>query len=100
MDEASNFRRGMLSYNRDSTIADFFLMIGQDAFEEAFYEEMQELEDAHPDRQRSWIPAGSDHTVLQRAPDETAGGVAMMGWSLLPALLFPFGRVIGAYWSL
>ncbi len=80
MDEDTNFRRGMLSYNRDSTIADFFLMIGQDAFEEALYEEMQQLEDAYPDRQRSWIPAGTDHTFLQRAPDETAGGVAMMDW--------------------
>lgn len=80
LDEDSNVRRGMLSYSRDTTFADFFLGIGKDAFEVALYEEMQQLEDAHPERQRSWIPAGEEHTFLMREPDKTAGGVSMMDW--------------------
>jgi hypothetical protein len=80
MEQDPTLRRSMLSYNRDALIADFFLMIGQDAFEEALYEEMQQLEDAFPDRTASWIPAGTTHTVLQLAPDETAGGVPLMDW--------------------
>jgi len=80
MDEDENLRRGMLSYSRDTTFADFFLGIGKDAFEVALLEEMQKLEDAHPDRQRSWIPAGADHTFVLLEPDKTAGGVPVMDW--------------------
>jgi hypothetical protein len=83
MDQDPNFRRGMMSYNRDTVIADFFLAIGKDAFEAALYEEMQQLEDAYPDRQRSWIPVGSGHTFLQAAPDVTAGGVSALDWVTL-----------------
>ena len=70
----------MLSYSRDTVFADFFLGIGKDAFEVALYEEMQQLEDAHPERQRSWIPIGDQHTFLMSEPDKTAGGVSMMDW--------------------
>ncbi len=80
MDEDENLRRAMLSYSRDTVFADFFLQIGKDAFEVALKEEMQQLEDAHPDRQRSWIPAGEKHTFLLSEPDQTAGGVALMDW--------------------
>jgi hypothetical protein len=80
MEQDPTLRRSMLSYNRDSTIGDFFLMIGQDAFEDALYVEMQQLEDAFPGRTASWLPAGILHTVLQAAPDETAGGVPLMEW--------------------
>ena len=80
MNEDENLRRGMLSYSRDTTFADFFLQIGKDAFEVALLEEMQKLEDAHPDRQRSWIPAGADHTFVLLEPDKTAGGVPVMDW--------------------
>jgi len=80
MDEDENLRRAMLSYSRDTTFADYFLQIGKDAFEEALYEEMQQLEEAHPERQRSWIPAGDGHTFLMLEPDKTAGGVPLMEW--------------------
>jgi hypothetical protein len=80
MEQDPSLRRGVLSYNRDSAMADFFLAIGQDAFEEALYQETQQLDDAFPDRAASWIPAGTAHTVLQAAPDETAGGVPLMDW--------------------
>ena len=39
MEQDPSLRRGVLSYSRDSTIGDFFLAIGQDAFEEALYQE-------------------------------------------------------------
>ena len=80
MDEDDNFRRGMLSYSRDTTFADFFLQIGKDAFEVALFQEMQQLEDAYPERQHSWIPAGDKHTFLMAEPDKTAGGVPVMDW--------------------
>ena len=80
LDQDQTLRRGMLSFSRDSTFADFFLQIGKDAWEAALQEEMQQLEDAHPERSRSWIPAGEDHTVLMLRPDQTAGGVPVMDW--------------------
>jgi hypothetical protein len=80
MDQDDNFRRGMLSYSRDTTFADFFLQIGKDAFEAALFPEMQQLEDAYPERQHSWIPAGEKHTFLMAEPDQTAGGVPVMDW--------------------
>ncbi len=70
----------MLSYDRDNTIAFVFLMIGQDAFEEALYEEMAQLEEALPERNKSWIPAGQGHTFLRAEPDQTAGGVPVLDW--------------------
>lgn len=80
MNEDENLRRGMLSYSRDTTFADFFLQIGKDAFEVALFEEMQQLDDAHPERQHSWIPAGEDHTFITREPDQTAGGIPVLDW--------------------
>ena len=80
MDEDANVRRGMLSYSYDTVFADLFLMIGQAAWEEAMYPEMQQLEDAHPERSKYWIPIGAGHTFVQAAPDTTAGGVPLMQW--------------------
>ena len=80
MNEDPDARRGMLSYSYDTVFADFFLMIGQQAWEEALYPEMQQLEDAHPERSKYWIPIGAGHTFVQAAPDTTAGGVALMQW--------------------
>ncbi|TDG12144.1 vtpJ-therm [Seongchinamella unica] len=80
MNEDPDVRRGMLSYSYDTVFADVFLMIGQQAWEEALYPEMQQLEDAHPERSKSWIPVGAGHTFVQSAPDATAGGVVLMQW--------------------
>ena len=80
MNEDKNLRRGMLSYTHDTVIADTFLQIGGDAFDAALTVEMQQLEDAHPTRQRSWIVEGTKHTFLMAEPDQTAGGVPLMGW--------------------
>tara|TARA_R110002110_G_scaffold205066_1_gene416644 strand:+ start:37356 stop:38486 length:1131 start_codon:yes stop_codon:yes gene_type:complete len=78
LDQDPTLRRSMLSYTRDTVFADVFLMIGKDAFEEILPVQMQKLEDAHPDRMRSWVPAGAGHTFLVAEPDQTAGGVPLM----------------------
>jgi hypothetical protein len=64
LDQDPQMRRGYMSYNQDSTIADFFLGIGGPAFEAALFPEMAQAEDAHPDRVRSWIATGNGHTFL------------------------------------
>ncbi len=80
LEQDTSIKRGMLSYNRDFTIGVFFLGIGQDAFEEAVYEEMEQLNAALPGRNKSWIPAGVGHTFLRAEPDQTAGGVPVLDW--------------------
>lgn len=79
-DQDQNVRSGMLSYSRDFSLADVFLMIGKPAYEEALLEEMAQLESAHPGRTRSWIPVGELHTFILKEPDQTAGGVPLMDW--------------------
>jgi hypothetical protein len=80
LEQDTSIKRGMLSYNRDFTISVFFVGIGQDAFEEALYEEMAQLNAALPERNKSWIPAGVGHTFLRDEPDQTAGGVPVLDW--------------------
>ena len=80
MNEDPNVRRGMLSHSDDTVFALGFLMIGYEAWREALYPEMQQLEDAHPDRSHYWIPNAVGHTFLQAEPDQTAGGVPLMEW--------------------
>lgn len=83
MDQDPDLRRGMLSHSDDTVFALGFLMIGFDAWREALYPEMQQLEDAHPERSKYWIPIGVGHTFLQAEPDRTAGGVPLMEWITL-----------------
>lgn len=83
MNEDPNVRRGMLSHSDDTVFALVFLMIGFDAWKEALYPEMQQLEDAHPERSHYWIPKAIGHTFLQAEPDQTAGGVPLMEWIAL-----------------
>ncbi len=80
LDQDPNVRRGFMSYTQDSVIGDFFLGIGGDAFEAALVPEMMQMESAHPDRVRYWIPEGNGHTFLLNGLDETAGGVTALDW--------------------
>lgn len=80
LDQDPSIRAGYLSYTQDFVIGDIFLGIGGPAFEAALFEEMAQQEAAHPDRFRSWIPAGTSHTFLMAEPDQTAGGVPVMDW--------------------
>ncbi len=80
MDQDAKLRRGLLSYTRDTNLADIFLKIGGPAFETALGEEMRQQEDAHPNRTHSWIVEGNGHTFVELDPDKTAGGVPLMDW--------------------
>ncbi|KAA1194308.1 vtpJ-therm [Pseudohalioglobus sediminis] len=81
MDQDPDVRRGMLSHSDDPTFALGFLMIGFDAWKEALYPEMQQLEDAHPERSKYWIPIATGHTFLQSDEIErSAGGVPLLEW--------------------
>lgn len=75
MDQDQNLRRSMLSSKGDFVIASAFLQIGAQRHEEALVTELAEMEAAHPDRFRSWVTNGIDHTYIQRNPNQTAGGV-------------------------
>lgn len=77
-DEA--LRMGFMSTKRDSVIADAFVGIGGEAFEAALIPEMQELEEAYPERFRSLIAEGSDHTFLQVAFEREVGGTTVAQW--------------------
>jgi hypothetical protein len=80
MDQDPNVRRSMLSDSEDVVFALGFLGIGFDAWKEALYPEMQQLEDAHPERSKYWIPDNTGHTFLQSSEEfeRTAGGVRLV----------------------
>ncbi|NQX88665.1 MAG: vtpJ-therm [Halioglobus sp.] len=79
MDEDPNVRRSMLSHSQDSVFALGFLMIGFPAWREALYPEMQQLEDAHPERSKYWIPDATGHTfLLSEELEGSAGGVPLL----------------------
>jgi hypothetical protein len=80
MDQDPNVKRGLLSYSRDANLSDLFLAIGGDAFEQALVQELQQQEDAHPQRTHYWLVSGSGHTFVELEPDRTAGGVPLMAW--------------------
>lgn len=80
LDQDSDVRRGMLSYTQDFNLAELFLGIGGPAFEAALLQEMQEQEQAHPGRMKSWLVEGNGHTFVELEPDRTAGTVPLMDW--------------------
>lgn len=80
LDQDPNVRRAFLSSTRDTTIGTFFLAIGADAFEAALFPELMQMEQAHPDRVRYWVPDGAAHTFLSDSLDNTAGGVTLIEW--------------------
>ncbi|MEZ5502027.1 MAG: pectin acetylesterase-family hydrolase [Halioglobus sp.] len=80
MDQDHQLKRGLLSYTRDTNLADLFLQIGGAAFETALFQEMRQQEEASPGRTRSWIVEGSGHTFVETDPDRTAGGIPLMDW--------------------
>ena len=80
LEEDPDLRMGFLSTKRDSVIADAFTGIGGEAFEAALIPEMQELEEAYPERFRSLIADGNGHTFLQVAFDREVGGITVAAW--------------------
>ena len=80
LNEDPNLRMGFMSTKQDFVIADVFVGIGGEAFEEALIEEMAELEAAHPERFRSLIADGNSHTFLQAQFDREVAGVPVYQW--------------------
>lgn len=80
LNEDDNVRLAMLSHKRDSTIGDFFLSLGGEAFEAMLLNVVAAVEDLYPDRVRSFIRNGSTHTFLGGSLDQTAGGVVLRDW--------------------
>ncbi|MDX1733087.1 MAG: pectin acetylesterase-family hydrolase [Halioglobus sp.] len=80
MEQDDNFRRAMISYTQDDVLANTFLDIGGPDFEAALLPELQQQEQAFPGRTRSFIPAGTNHTLVQLEPDRTVQGVNLMDW--------------------
>ena len=73
LSEDENFRLGMMSYTRDTVIAVTFVQVGGEVFEEALLGELDDLEAAYPERVKSFVATGTDHTFL-------LGGVSVADW--------------------
>jgi hypothetical protein len=80
LSEDVNFRLGMMSYTRDPVIAVTFVQVGGEAFEEALLGELDDLEAAYPERVKSFVATGAEHTFLLGDLQQTAGGVTVADW--------------------
>lgn len=80
LEEDGNLRLGMMSYTRDNVIAVTFVQVGGEAFEAALIPELDDLEASYPERFRSFVADGVDHTFLIGDLQQTAGGVTVSDW--------------------
>lgn len=78
--EDDNLRLGMMSYTRDTTIAVTFVQVGGEAFEASLLEELDELEAAYPQRVKTFVAEGPNHTFLIGDLTQQAGGVTVADW--------------------
>jgi hypothetical protein len=78
--EDPNLRMGFMSTKRDAVIADTFVGIGGEAFEEALLAEMADLEAAEPERFKSLIAEGDSHTFLQAQFTRPVGDTTVRQW--------------------
>jgi len=80
LEQDETLRAGYISTKQDFVIADVFVQIGGPAFEAQLIPELQELEAAHPDRVRSLIANGNEHTFLQSRYEQAVGSTTVMQW--------------------
>jgi hypothetical protein len=80
LDQDPDLRLSLMSYSEDALISTFFFGVPGSIWGVALKEEMQQVEDAHPDRVRSFIPAGSAHTMLLISPDLVAEDISVLNW--------------------
>ncbi|MEM9305233.1 MAG: pectin acetylesterase-family hydrolase, partial [Pseudomonadota bacterium] len=78
--EDTNIRMGFISSKQDSRIADEGLMIGGPAFEAALLPALAELREAFPDRFRSLVADGDEHTFVIRQIDYPVGDTTVREW--------------------
>ncbi len=80
LDRDENLRISLLSHKQDATIATFFFGVSGAAWEPELIREMAEVEAAHPDRLRSFIANGSEHTFLVGSTALEVDGITVMDW--------------------
>ena len=80
LQQDSNIRLGMLSYQQDFVIGTAFLDIGGPAFESILRPTVADVQSANPDRVRSFLRAGSDHTFLGGNLSTSVEGVTVYEW--------------------
>ncbi len=78
--EDENIRMGFISSKQDEVVADERLMIGGPAFEAELLPAMTELQEAFPDRFRSLITDGNEHTFILRRFDFEVGNTTVRQW--------------------
>ena len=77
--EDDKLRLSMMSYTRD-TVIPFFTRVSAEEFERELRAEMADVENVYPERMRSFITAGANHTFLLSDTSITAGGVSVLDW--------------------
>lgn len=80
LQEDPNIKLGMLSYQQDSVIGTAFLDIGGPAFESILRATVADVQSANPDRVRSFLRAGSNHTFLGGSLSTSVEGVSVFEW--------------------
>jgi hypothetical protein len=75
-----NISMGMLSYKQDAVIGTFFLGIGGPAFEGILLPTMADAQSANPQRMRSYIADGDNHTFLGGDLSLSVDGVTLFSW--------------------
>jgi hypothetical protein len=80
LQQDSHIRLGMLSYLEDFVIGTAFLNIGGPAFESILRPTVADVQAANPDRVRSFLRAGSDHTFLGGSLSTSVQGVSVFEW--------------------
>jgi len=80
LSEDPRLRLGMMSYTRDTVIADGFSDMGGDLFEQVLATEMAGIEEAYPGRMHYFMPSGTFHTFLLGSLQVTAGGMTVAEW--------------------
>lgn len=80
LEQDANLRMGFMSFAQDGVVANESLMISGPVFEAELLQAVNELQAAAPDRFRSFIAAGTDHTFIIRTFDVTAGGISARQW--------------------
>jgi hypothetical protein len=80
LDQDPNLRLSLMSYSEDALISTFFFGVPGPEWGAALKEEMQQVEDAHPDRVRTFIPAGTAHTMLLISPELVVEDISVLDW--------------------
>ena len=80
LDNDPDLRLSLISFTQDTTIAGFFFGVPGPDWEVALREEMQQVEAAHPDRVRTYIAQGTQHTFLLDKTDLEVEEITILAW--------------------